>query len=107
VIVAADHMGHAHVVIVDHHRQHVGRRAVAAQQDEIVQLGILTVTRPWTRSSITVSPSRGALMRTTKGRSPAAVGGIGIAPFAVDAERCGVRACAASRGARPVLPGVR
>ena len=41
MVVAADHVSDPHVVIVDHHRKHVGRRAVRAQQDEIVELGIL------------------------------------------------------------------
>ena len=41
MVVAADDVGDAHVVIVDHHRQHVGRRSVRAQQDEIVELGVL------------------------------------------------------------------
>ena len=40
MVVAADDVGDAHVMIVDHDRQHVGRRAVRAQQDEIVDLGI-------------------------------------------------------------------
>ena len=40
MVVAADDVGHAHVMVVDHHREHVGRRAVGAQQDEIVELGI-------------------------------------------------------------------
>jgi hypothetical protein len=37
VIVAADDVGDAHVVVVDHDREHVGRIAVGAQQDEIVE----------------------------------------------------------------------
>ena len=41
MVVAADHMGDAHVVIVDDHRQVVGRRPVGAQQDQIVEFGIL------------------------------------------------------------------
>ena len=41
MIVAADHMGDAHVVVVDHHRQHVGRVAVAAQQHEVVEVLVL------------------------------------------------------------------
>ena len=41
MVVAADHVSDAHVVIVDHHRKHVGRRAVRAKQDEIVELGVL------------------------------------------------------------------
>ncbi len=31
-------MGHAHIVIVHHHGQHIDRRAVRAQQDHIVKL---------------------------------------------------------------------
>ena len=38
MIVAADDMGHAHVVIVDDDGEHIGRVAVGAQQHEIVEL---------------------------------------------------------------------
>ena len=38
VVIAADHLGDAHVVIVHHHGQVVGRRAVGAADDQIVQL---------------------------------------------------------------------
>ena len=38
MVVAADDMGDAHVVIVHHHREIIGRRAVGAQDDEIVEL---------------------------------------------------------------------
>ena len=41
MVVAADDMGDAHVVVVDHDRQHVGRRAVAAQQHEVVEILVL------------------------------------------------------------------
>ena len=41
MVVAADDVGDAHVMIVDHHREHIGRRAVRAEQDEIVELGVL------------------------------------------------------------------
>ncbi len=41
MVVAADHVGDAHVVIVDDDRQHVGRRAVRAEQHEIVDLAVL------------------------------------------------------------------
>ncbi len=40
MIVAADHMGDAHVVIVDDDRKIVGRRAVGAQDDQIVEFGV-------------------------------------------------------------------
>ena len=38
MVVAADDMGDAHVVIVDDDGQHVGRRAVRAQQDHVVEI---------------------------------------------------------------------
>jgi hypothetical protein len=41
VIVAPDNVGDAHVVVIDHHRQHVGRVAVTAQQYEIVEVLVL------------------------------------------------------------------
>ena len=94
MVVAADDVGHAHVVIVDHHREHVGRAAVRAQQDEIVDLGIAaTVTRPWTRSSIAVSPSAAPSggRRTARRAGPSARGrAMGC--------RCG------TGGARPAPP---
>lgn len=40
VIVAANDMGDAHVMIVHHYRKHIGRRAVGAQQDHVVQLTV-------------------------------------------------------------------
>ena len=41
MIVAADDMGDAHVVVVDHHGQHVSGRAVRAQQHEVVEIFVL------------------------------------------------------------------
>ena len=41
MVVAADDVGDAHVVVVDHDRQHVGRVAVATQQHEIVEVLVL------------------------------------------------------------------
>ncbi len=41
VIVAADHMGDAHVLVVNDDRQHIGRRTIGAQQDHVVELGVL------------------------------------------------------------------
>ncbi len=41
MVVAADDVGDAHVVVVDHDREHVGRRAVRAQQHEIVEVLVL------------------------------------------------------------------
>src|SRR5690606_12969366 len=41
MVVAADYVGYAHVVVVHHYGEHVGRRPVGAQQHEIVEFGIL------------------------------------------------------------------
>ena len=41
VVVAADDVGDAHVVVVDHDGEHVGRRAVGAQQHEVVEILVL------------------------------------------------------------------
>jgi hypothetical protein len=59
MVVAADDVSDAHVVIVDHHAQHVGR--VPSERSRMKSSSSLfcTATRPWTWSSITVSPSRG------------------------------------------------
>ena len=40
MIVAADHVGDAHVMVVHHDRQHVSRRSVGAQQHHVVELRI-------------------------------------------------------------------
>src|SRR3546814_1949549 len=41
MVVAANDVRHSHVVVVDDDSEHIGRRAVAPQQDEIVEFGIL------------------------------------------------------------------
>src|SRR3546814_4686618 len=41
MVVAANDVRDAHVVIVDDDAEHIGRRAVAPEQDEIVEFGIL------------------------------------------------------------------
>ena len=46
MIVAADDVGDAHVVVVHHHREHVGRRAVRAQQHEVVEVLVLPSDPP-------------------------------------------------------------
>ncbi len=40
VVVAADDVGDAHVVVVDDDGEHVGGRAVRAQDDEIVEVAV-------------------------------------------------------------------
>ena len=46
VVVAADDVGDAHVVVVDDHGKVVGRRAVRAEQDQVVQLLVHEPHRP-------------------------------------------------------------
>ena len=41
MVVAADDVGDAHVVIIDYDGEHIGRRAVGAQQHQIVQVLVL------------------------------------------------------------------
>jgi hypothetical protein len=41
VVDAADHVGHAHVVVVDDDGEIVGRRTVGAQDDEVVEILVL------------------------------------------------------------------
>ena len=40
MIVAADDVGHAHIVVVDHHAKVIGWTAVGAQDDQVVQLAV-------------------------------------------------------------------
>ena len=37
MVIAADHMRHAHIMVIHHNGPHIGRRAVGAQQDHVVQ----------------------------------------------------------------------
>ncbi|OIQ70399.1 hypothetical protein GALL_479880 [mine drainage metagenome] len=41
VVVAADHVGDPHVVVIDDHGEVIGRRAVRAQQDQVVEILVL------------------------------------------------------------------
>ena len=41
VIIAANDMGNAHVMVIDNHGEHVGRAAVGAQDHHIVELRVL------------------------------------------------------------------
>ncbi len=87
VVVAADHMGNAHVVIVDDDRKIVGRGAVGPQDYQIVELGIddrhlsLDLVTDRRRAVLRrLQPDR----RRNPGRS---LGRIAIAPRAVIADR--------------------
>ena len=41
VIIATDDVRDAHVEVIDHHAEVVGRRAVGARDDEVIELGVL------------------------------------------------------------------
>ena len=87
VVIAADHVGDAHVVVIDHDREHVGRRAVAAQDDEIVDFlvphGDRTLDEVLNGSFALARRLDAYHVRLACGPGR----GIGIAPFALDAER--------------------
>jgi hypothetical protein len=85
VIVPTDHVSHAHVVIVDHYRQHVGRCAVRAEQDEIVELDVLHRNT----ALHLVFDDRFAFARCLQANDEGLVALIAriVAPGAVDAER--------------------
>ncbi len=87
MVVAADDVGDAHVVVVDDHRQHVGRRAVGAQQHEVVEIAV----RPGDAALHLVVDHGLALgrrleahdRRDARGR----LGGVAVAPASVVAHR--------------------
>ena len=87
VIVAANHVSHAHVVIVDHHREHISRGAVRAQDDVIVDLDIADRDPALDR----VLDYRLALVRGLEAnherRSRRRMRGIAIAPAPVVTQR--------------------
>ena len=87
VVVAADHVRHAHVVVIDDNRQIVGRRAVGAQQDQVVEFGV----RDRDLALHEIADRRRAVLRRSEpdhrrdaGRR---LGGIAVAPGAVIAHR--------------------
>ena len=41
MVIAADYMANAHIMIIHYHRQHIGGGTVAAHQDHIIQLIVL------------------------------------------------------------------
>ena len=87
VIVAADDVGDAHVVVIDDHGVQVGRRAVAAQDDHIVELGIgdaHVALDEIGHDGLAFLRGAQADHRLDVGRS---LGGIAVAPGAVQAER--------------------
>ena len=84
MIVAADHMGDAHVMIVDDDGEHVGWRAVGAEQDEIVNLRILHDDPPLHE----IVDDRLALLRRLQPHDIGAVAlGPAVPPRAADPER--------------------
>ncbi len=89
MIVAADDVGDAHVEIVDHDRQHVRRRSVGAEQDEVVDLLVGDRDPPLDQ----VVDHRVALLRSLDADH---IGLVfrpvrAVAPVTIDAERLALR----------------
>ena len=61
MIVPTDDMSHAHVHVVDHHAEVVGRTAVGARNDQIVEFGVLKHHAAVDLVSTTTSPLDGIL----------------------------------------------
>ena len=87
MIVAADDVGDAHIMIVDHHRQHVGRGAVRPQQHEIVELGIGDRDPALDEILDHGLALAWGLEANHEGHVFGGSSGIAIAPFALDPER--------------------
>ena len=87
MIVAANDMGDAHVMVVDHDRMHIGRRPVAAQQDHVVELAVRHAHRSLHQivdDGFAVQWRLQADYRIDVGRR---VGRVAVAPPAVIADR--------------------
>ncbi len=86
MVVAADDVGDAHVMVVHHHRQHIGGGAIRAQQHQIVQILVGEGNRPLHL----ILDHRHALLRSPQTHDRLAVrgalGGIAVAPTAVIAR---------------------
>ena len=90
MIVAANHVGHAHVVVIDHHGQVIGRRTVGAQQDQVVQILVLEPDVPLHL----VGHHRVAGLRTLQAHDKGAVRGVvggDVAPGRTDHPALGPR----------------
>ena len=87
VVVTADHVRDAHVMIVDHHREHICRRSIGAQDHEIIEFGVL-------HGDATLDAVIDHRLAVTRSLDPHDERGLGrsidsgaVAPFAGDAER--------------------
>jgi hypothetical protein len=75
VIVAADDVRDVHVQVIDHDAEVVGRHAVGAQQDEIVELGVGKRDRAFDE----IVPASLALLRRAKADDRGLILGRGLA----------------------------
>ena len=41
MVITTDHMGHPHIMVINHHGQHIGWRAITAQHHQIIQRAML------------------------------------------------------------------
>jgi hypothetical protein len=87
MVIAANNVGDAHVMIIDHDRQHVGGRPVRAQQHKIVQLGIVHGDITLHQIGDCHAAFFGSLEPHDIGRSGGRFGRIAVAPAAIIAHR--------------------
>ena len=87
VVVATDDMGDAHVVVIHHHRMQIGRRAVGAQDDHVVQLGVLDADLALHEVLHHRRPLARGLQADSRLRAGRRLGRVAVAPTAVVAGR--------------------
>ena len=90
VVVSADNMRDAHVMVIDDNGMHIGRRPIAPQQDHIIELRIFHADRPL---NLVIHNSYSVQWRfQTHNRINAfrCIGGVSVAPAAIIAHRSAI-----------------
>ena len=87
MVVAADRMGDAHLVVVDHDGEHVGRRAVAPEQHHVVELAVGNPDGPLYRVLDRRLPLARRLEADRRVYAGRRVAGVAVAPASVVEHR--------------------
>ncbi len=83
MVVAADDVGDAHIVIVDHDGEHISRRAVGAKEHEVVEIFVLPDDAALDPVLDDASPVSGAFSRIAGFTPRRSVRGIAVAPASI------------------------